>query len=220
MKDLANLKKLKTLNLHDTGVSDAGLVHFKDFKSLEHINVRETQVTDAGLHHFKDCKNLKQLWLNNTKVTNAGIDELKKALPQCKIEWDGGVIEPASEADRKGAEYVLSIGGTVKVNGYKREVKAVADLPHEAFRLTSAALAHNQQANDAGLAHLKDCKNLNEINLYGTKVGDAGLEFFKDCKNLNVLNLSATHVTDAGLANFKDCKILQELWLGRRQIRR
>ena len=34
------------------------------------------------------------LSLTKTKITAAGIDGLKKALPQCKIEWDGGVIEP------------------------------------------------------------------------------------------------------------------------------
>ena len=32
--------------------------------------------------------------LMKQKVTAAGIDELKQALPQCRIEWDGGVIEP------------------------------------------------------------------------------------------------------------------------------
>jgi hypothetical protein len=32
--------------------------------------------------------------LHGTKVTAAGIDRLRKALPKCKIEWDGGVIDP------------------------------------------------------------------------------------------------------------------------------
>jgi len=32
--------------------------------------------------------------LQQTKVTVAGIDERKKALPKCRIEWDGDVIEP------------------------------------------------------------------------------------------------------------------------------
>jgi hypothetical protein len=27
-------------------------------------------------------------------VTGAKVEELKQALPRCKIEWDGGVIEP------------------------------------------------------------------------------------------------------------------------------
>jgi len=51
-------------------------------------------LSDAGLTHFKDCKNLTELLVQKTKVTAAGIDELKKTLPKCKIEWDGGVIEP------------------------------------------------------------------------------------------------------------------------------
>jgi hypothetical protein len=33
--------------------------------------------------------------VRNTKVSPAGIETLKKALPKCKIEWDGGVIEPS-----------------------------------------------------------------------------------------------------------------------------
>jgi hypothetical protein len=32
--------------------------------------------------------------VKQTKVTAAKIDELRKALPQCRIEWDGGTIEP------------------------------------------------------------------------------------------------------------------------------
>jgi eukaryotic-like serine/threonine-protein kinase len=53
-----------------------------------------TQVSDAGLAHFEGCKSLTYLGLRKTKVTAAKIEELKKALPKCKIEWDGGVIEP------------------------------------------------------------------------------------------------------------------------------
>jgi hypothetical protein len=32
--------------------------------------------------------------VRNTNVSAAGINTLKKALPGCKIVWDGGVIEP------------------------------------------------------------------------------------------------------------------------------
>jgi len=58
-----------------------------------------TQVSDAGLAHFKDCKNLKRLNVEKTKVTAAGIGGLAKALPQCRIEWDGSVIEPTARLD-------------------------------------------------------------------------------------------------------------------------
>jgi Leucine-rich repeat (LRR) protein len=57
--------------------------------------------------------------------------------------------------------------------------------------------------SDAGLAHLKDCKNLVNVNLTGTQVSDTGLAHFKDCKNLSGLNLQGTQVSDAGLAHLK-----------------
>jgi Leucine-rich repeat (LRR) protein len=98
---------------------------------------------------------------------------------------------------------VLSIGGTVKVNDQGREIKATADLPTEAFRLTQVLLYQNKQVSDAGLAHFKDCKNLTQFDLGHTKVSDAGLAHFKDCKNLTELNLQKTKVTAAKIEELK-----------------
>ncbi|MBC7854586.1 MAG: protein kinase [Pirellulaceae bacterium] len=127
---LQNCKKVTVLSLINTPVSDAGLAHFKECKNLAHLFLQGTQVSGAGLAHFKDypnlsvlnldgtklsdaglahlvdCKKLTHLTLTKTEVTTAGIDELKKALPKCKIEWAGGVIEPTVAADpaQKAAE--------------------------------------------------------------------------------------------------------------------
>jgi formylglycine-generating enzyme required for sulfatase activity/Leucine-rich repeat (LRR) protein len=72
--------------------------------------------------------------------------------------------------------------------------------------------------SDAGLAHLKACKNLMQLFLSNTKVSDAGLAHFKDCKNLWVLYLENTKVTDAGLTDFKDWKNLSLLNLGKTDV--
>ena len=42
-------------------------------------------------------------------MKRTGIVELKKALPRCKIEWDGGVIEPTANRcrDREINEWAL-----------------------------------------------------------------------------------------------------------------
>jgi hypothetical protein len=39
-------------------VTDAGLVHLKDFASLSHLYLDGSKVTDAGLEHLKDLKEL------------------------------------------------------------------------------------------------------------------------------------------------------------------
>ena len=51
---------------------------------IVHVELNETQVTDAGLVHLKVTK-LALLRLDTTAVTNAGVAELKKALPNCDI---------------------------------------------------------------------------------------------------------------------------------------
>ena len=43
-------------------------------------------ITDAGLVHLKGLTNLQTLNFSGTKVTDAGVAQLKKALPNCKIE--------------------------------------------------------------------------------------------------------------------------------------
>ena len=49
------------------------------------VNLSHTQVTDAGLVHLAGLTNLEVLYLYGTQVTDAGLDELRKALPNCKI---------------------------------------------------------------------------------------------------------------------------------------
>jgi hypothetical protein len=38
---------------------------------------------------------LEKLDVQQTKITAAGIEALRKALPKCRIEWDGGALESA-----------------------------------------------------------------------------------------------------------------------------
>jgi Leucine-rich repeat (LRR) protein len=145
----------------------------------------------------------------------APVETPPKPTPEVKII--------AGDPDRRAAEYVLSIGGAVRVNDLGYDIWAAAELPKEPFRLT---WAHFQDCKnltvldlgetpvtDAGLAHFKDCRNLTYLNLDRTPVTDAGLAHFKDCKNLTGLILNGTPVTDAGLAHFKDCKNLTGLEL-------
>jgi serine/threonine protein kinase/Leucine-rich repeat (LRR) protein len=123
----------------------------------------------------------------------------------------------SSNPDRRAAEWVLSIGGVIRINesGQQFEIKAADKLPNRAFELTDVRLDSAADVTDAGLACFKDCRNLMYLNLWGcTHVSDAGLACFKECKKLTFLDLSATQVSDAGLAYFKDCKNLAclSLW--------
>jgi hypothetical protein len=67
----------------------------KDRFALTRVDVAHTVFTnDETLAFFKSCKKLTELNVQKTQVTATGVAEFAKALPQCKIVWDGGTIEP------------------------------------------------------------------------------------------------------------------------------
>jgi formylglycine-generating enzyme required for sulfatase activity/tRNA A-37 threonylcarbamoyl transferase component Bud32 len=123
----------------------------------------------------------------------------------------------ADDADRRAAEWVLSIGGKIQVDDNNPE-DTVTTPPKERFRLTAVHLEVNQKVTDAGLAHLSDCKNLSHLDLSYTQVSDTGLAQLKDREKLTALFLTSTRVTDAGLVVLKDCNRLSRLSLADTQI--
>jgi predicted RNA-binding Zn-ribbon protein involved in translation (DUF1610 family) len=124
-----------------------------------------------------------------------------------RVRAEPKAVAQAGDPDRRVAEWVLSIGGSVQLIGERNvEVSKLAALPQESFRLTGVYLDDNKQVSDEDLVRLKECKNLTLLSLPNTKVSDVGLAHFQGRNNLDALNLSGTKVTDAGLAYFRDRK--------------
>jgi hypothetical protein len=174
-----NLWALISLNLSNTKVGDAGMVHFKDCKNLLELDLWNTKVTDAGLAHFKDCKGLTDLTLGATRVSDTGLVQFH----DCK------------------ALKRLNVGSTKVSDAGLANFKDRKDL--------TFLWVQDTQVGDAGLAHFQDCKALSSLNLAGTKVSDVGLAHFKGCKNLKYLYVDRSQVGDAGLAQFKGMRLME-----------
>jgi hypothetical protein len=118
----------------------------------------------------------------------------------------GPLKETAGEGEpnREAAEWVLSLGGNLKVRvGDKaREVTNAEGLPAGPFALTAVSFSGAPGAgkvDDAGLENLKALTGLRHLILNGTRVGDAGLAHLKALTELEFLALKGTRVSDAGL---------------------
>ena len=109
---------------------------------------------------------------------------------------EDGALPPENDPDRKAAVYVLSIGGTVRVDDEVDDRKTAAELPQKPFRLTYVDLLGNRKVSNADLAIFKGCRNLTNVNLSGTNVKNEGLANFKDCKKLTHLSCEGTLVSD------------------------
>jgi serine/threonine protein kinase/Leucine-rich repeat (LRR) protein len=129
--------------------------------------------------------------------------------------------EPAdSNADRRAAEWVLSIGGrvTIRQDGQERNVNAAKDLPGTPFEVAAVLLSSNPKVDDTGLAHLKGLTNLTSFNLSYTGVSGAGLVHLKGLTRLRSLDLGYSQVTDAALEHLKGLSNLTELYLSRTPV--
>ena len=95
LKELTALKNLRSLDLGYALVTDAGLNDIVSLKDLQDLGLGYTKVTDAGLIKLAGLKRLQSLfvpWTSNL-AENPGLEELRKALPECKIHmaahaWD------------------------------------------------------------------------------------------------------------------------------------
>jgi serine/threonine protein kinase len=121
----------------------------------------------------------------------------------------------SANADRKVAEWVLSIGGKVAIRqaGNIRGIEETKNLPSGDLSLVGVAFHNTKQLNDAGLAKLKLLLNIERINLDSTPITDAGLVHLEALTNLTELNLSSNFITDAGLVHLKNLTNLTSLQL-------
>jgi hypothetical protein len=150
-----------------------------------------------------------------TTATLAGavVYKLSRPAPQI-VRTEPEQQKPAPVPDdRQAVEYVLRIGGKVRVKEKDADIGAIADLPGGPLELTKIVLLNNDRIDDAGLANFQNCKDLKHLELDNTAVTDAGMAVFKGIKTLEYLGLGQTGVTDAGLVNFKDCENLTYIGL-------
>ncbi|MEK6235675.1 MAG: hypothetical protein N2C14_13280, partial [Planctomycetales bacterium] len=59
-------------------VSDADLVHLREFRQLQELRLDRAQVSDAGLAHFHELKQLQRLSLAGTQISDAGLAHLRE----------------------------------------------------------------------------------------------------------------------------------------------
>ena len=84
---LVGATHLRNLTVYDTPLTDGGIAHLVGLTKLERLDLSGTQVTDSGIRHLKGLASLQVLVLRDTLVTVEGIKEVRKALPNCYIQY-------------------------------------------------------------------------------------------------------------------------------------
>lgn len=87
MAAIGSCSRLTSLDLSRCYLVDAGFAHFTHLP-LQMLMLRLTTTSDAAVPYIAQLKGLKELNIQYTQVTEAGVRQLKKELPNCRIEHD------------------------------------------------------------------------------------------------------------------------------------
>ncbi|HEX3655675.1 MAG TPA: SUMF1/EgtB/PvdO family nonheme iron enzyme, partial [Pirellulales bacterium] len=126
-----------------------------------------------------------------------------------------------AEVERSVANWVLSLGGKVKVTSPAEltptsdppEITSADQLPAEPFVVFGIDLSEKKSVTDSDLARTAGLANLVELKLHGTATGDAGMAYIGQIPRLKLLYLHNTKVTDAGLSELDQLTNLTHLFL-------
>ena len=81
--------ELTDLSLNCPSIGELLAKNLAELKRLKRLSLVGANLSDAGIRHLEELANLQELKLTGTKVTATGVAALQKALPKCKIDWDG-----------------------------------------------------------------------------------------------------------------------------------
>ena len=181
-------KEIHSLELRDSGFTDAEMVHLRGMKNLRRIGLGGTVISDQGLKELRGLSALERLDFRASRAGDTG---------------DAASDLNLTTLQRAGLPPWITDAGL-------RELTALKQLRW--LDLTDT------QITDAGLAVLNELTNLEELSLANTSISTLGVKELLGFKNLETLDLFASQVTDAGLRQLQGLQNLKSLGLGHSPI--
>jgi len=86
LESIGQLPRLRVLDLRSTKVSSTGLRHLAGLTTLRQLALSGSWITDSGFDHLESLTTLEELCLCGVKATPERLEQLRAALPNCRIE--------------------------------------------------------------------------------------------------------------------------------------
>jgi hypothetical protein len=191
---IAQMKKLRTLDVGFSRVNDDGFDALASLERLEELHIGGDKMTGLALPLLRLLPSLKRLDVNGSQRTDSGRWGLM--LTDVNIESLGALTQ--LEALNMGGAMVTDVG-----------MKALAPLVH----LEDLDLSR-MDITAQGLEPLTRLPRLRRLNLWqSTRIDDRAGPYLLRMQSLETLDLSDTAVTDALLDQLQGMKQLQRLFL-------
>jgi Leucine-rich repeat (LRR) protein len=177
-------KKLKSINLRGTKITDTTLEHLANIPTLESIDIGFAQVTDVGLDRLSPLSSLKTLVVGGNKLTDVGLGALRQF--------------PALTS--------LSLGGSQRTDSNLWTISLTESGLDSILTLTELKELRldGMPATARWIEKLKGLKKLERLNLQGCKrIGDDAIPALGSWPSLRILDVTDTGISEKGLLELR-----------------
>ncbi|HVC92187.1 MAG TPA: hypothetical protein VND64_00775 [Pirellulales bacterium] len=190
---LKALPDVRSLYVNGAPITDEGLVSLGHLKRLETIELHDTAVTGTGLKSLHGLKHLTRMRLNGSKVSDLGLAELGGLTGLENLALQFTAVSATGLTHLAGLRELqtLSLSGAGVTDAGLKQLRNLPNL----FMLELGF----SQVTDAGLKHLRNLPKLQMLGLRGTAVSDAGLADLEELPELAGVNVDRTKVSAAGV---------------------
>ncbi len=101
LKQIAEMPRLRRLDLRATAVTDAGLARLKGHDALVELVLAQTKVSDAAGETLQSLPALEKVWLWGSGMSLEGVTSLRAARPELRV--DAGDAPAAAPLEAEGA---------------------------------------------------------------------------------------------------------------------
>ena len=233
LRQLANAKTLKRLDLANCAIQGSGLQHLKGLTGLRELNLTLTPVSDDALQHVGSLTEMRSLGLASTQCTGTGFVHLKSLRHLESVNFhftplnDAG-LEAISQVPISGrlwfAHTKFTDAGAVHlkhqtqlkrcgIGSANKDSSGAAVAALTAMPLEDLSLLDNQ-ATTEGLLHAAKIKTLRRLDAsHAPTVNDESMPLIAQLPALEEFKLGSAQITDAGLQALVASKSLKKLSL-------
>lgn len=227
---LGNPLSLQHFDLSNTSISDASLAKLQGLTGLRSLSFRRCKFRGEGLGAIRSLPKLEELDLTLSSVTDEGLASISGMTQLERIDLSETAVTLriseilATLTSLKSFCVPFILGDEI--------AEAIGRLPQlETPYCKSPELNYlnswggggprepaNGSISDRGLALLNKNKNLEYLDLAGSRISNDGLKVLKSMTSLRQLSLRGTNVNDSGLAHIEGLENLSSLALARTNV--
>ncbi|MCU0718099.1 MAG: SHD1 domain-containing protein [Pirellula sp.] len=212
LESIKDMSGLKSLNIYNSYVGDAGVAHLKNMTQLKHLNLWGTEITDVSLERLKGLVDLESLNLLGAKITDRGTGHLLPFSKLSELYLQGVPITDQSLV------HIAKLTALKKLNltGTKVSDSGIAAL-NSLTELTSLWLDSTAITGE-GLATLSALSKLEELRITGSNQESKSLQRISNLKSIKWLTLSNNSVNNNEIAALGSMRALEHLFLSSTSI--